>query len=246
MLLIQRGDGKWGWIIDDLRGRAVNSEIYGEYAVLPGSLSMIDGVPVGIADESEGISLPLKLTRIAQDLQLDEEIINFGTLESIVNADEKIKEYEEIKDGLEKNNEKMLTESPDGQFTDQQLEEQARNQILIKNYSDVITYLETLKDNNKELIELNKRTLVLKPLLDFLPTLANNPIFKRTSRERAIAIEKAKAGKGENMGKIVVYIGGLMLCFALAVYLIRTGQVDSVVSAVQSGIQSAPSPQGVS
>ncbi len=238
VILIKRGDGKWGWIVDHLRGRAVSSDIYGEYAVVPGSLGMVDNVPVGVADESEGITLPLHLMRIAEDLQIQETSIeNLGTLDSIIRVDEKIEEYDVAKHDLEAYIKENENDIPD--------DDKEKYITSINNYKKTLEYLGAVKTDHAPLIKYQKRTLTLKPFLDFFPTLASNPIFKRTARERAIAIEKAKSGRGENMGKIVVYLSGLMLAAGLTIYLIQSGQVETVKNVAGSAALSTAAAQGI-
>jgi hypothetical protein len=239
LVLIRRGDGKWGWISDDLRARAVTNEIYGEYAVTPGSLAMVDGVPLGFADESQGITLPTYLLRLAQEMKVH-NILDYGTLDSIGNIEKKIDEYEEMNQTIKKN-----IEDNKDKITADELE---NIKIAQTNVQNVLEYLNTIKTNFQEVINVNKYTFALKPLLDFIPTMANNPVFKKTSRERAISMEKAKSNRGEDTMKYIIMFCMVVGIIAFAIYLVRSGQAESLVQAGGSAAKAGSTgvPQGVS
>lgn len=238
VVLVKRGDGRWGWISDDLRGRAVNSDVYGEYAITPGSLAMIDGVPVGFSDESQGMTLPLKLLRLAQEFNVH-GIIDYGTLDSIGSIEKKTEEYE----AMERNLEDTLKDENETLSAD----EITNLKQGLTNVKNVLSYLKTVANNFEEIVGLNKYTLALKPLLDFIPTMANNPTFKKTSRERAIAMEKAKSNKGGDPMKWVVMFCMAIGTIAFAIYLVQSGQAQSLISAggTAAGAAQPAVPQGI-
>lgn len=246
LVLIQRADNKWGWIFDNVRGGGVTSDIYGEFAVTKESMAVLDGVACGVADDSEGLTLPLALTKIAQELKV-EGIGEIGTLDSLYNVESKIAEYENIQSGFKKDLEELTDKLTGDDKKDVAILEKIQTyNTALENMSNALEYLDTIKVNYPGLISLNKKTLILKPFLDFFGTYANNPIFKRTSRERAIAIEKAKAGKGENMGKIAFYLCMVVLAIGLCIYLIKTGTGESVIESTRSVAPNINMPQGIS
>lgn len=228
VLFIVRNDGRMGWISQRPRGGSITSDIYGEYGITPNSCSYADGVPIGFADESEGLTLPLKLARIAQDLNFEWNIKDWGTLDSVINCESKIGDYEQQLAGfknrlsVERNNLKPL--------------ELESLEAAIEKTTAVLEYLNKIKLEYDELIQFHKQTLVLEPFLRFFSKIANNPQYKRNTRERALSLEKAKTNKGQDTRQNIFYFCMLVLAIGFAIYLINTGAAGSAGDALTSAV----------
>ncbi|WP_290598252.1 MULTISPECIES: hypothetical protein [unclassified Archaeoglobus] len=87
ILMVERDDGRWGWVRIDYKHGFSQHKHYGDFMNIPGSFKSLAGVPVAVAYEKNGVTIPLEFAAKATLLKtLGKKLKDFVKIKKSDNA----------------------------------------------------------------------------------------------------------------------------------------------------------------